>query len=261
MAEGVLRAAGRGRVVVLVAGTALRAPGAERLVVRAARGGAGVTGAGQPAGRPRPRPRDGRAGAGARRAGGDGGLLAAAVRGQRGLHARGGGARARVRRGGRGRARAAGGRRRRRRAAGRARLLTDPAQAAAFVARDRRRLPGGRRGQRARRAAARARARWTGRAWRRSGARSTCRSRCTAAPGSTPRSCAARCARGSPRSTSTRRCAAPIWRRRRPGLQELGPAGDLVALHARQAGAVEAVARSTLDAVGLAENSDLVGRL
>ena len=32
MAEGVLRAAGRGRVVVLVAGTALRAPGAERLV-------------------------------------------------------------------------------------------------------------------------------------------------------------------------------------------------------------------------------------
>lgn len=45
------------------------------------------------------------------------------------------------------------------------------------------------------------------------------------------------------------------------GLQELGPAGDLVALHARQAGAVEAVVRSTLDAVGLAENSDLVGRL
>ena len=45
------------------------------------------------------------------------------------------------------------------------------------------------------------------------------------------------------------------------GLQAAGPAGDLVALHARQAGAVEAVVRSTLDAVGLAENSDLVGRL
>ena len=45
------------------------------------------------------------------------------------------------------------------------------------------------------------------------------------------------------------------------GVAELGAAGDLVALHARQARAVEVVARSTLEEVGLAENSDRVGRL
>jgi tagatose 1,6-diphosphate aldolase GatY/KbaY len=44
MAEGVLRAAGRGRVVMLVAGTALRAPGAEGLVA-ALRGAAEASGA------------------------------------------------------------------------------------------------------------------------------------------------------------------------------------------------------------------------
>jgi tagatose 1,6-diphosphate aldolase GatY/KbaY len=42
MAEGVLRAAGRGRVVVLLAGAALRAPGAE-LLVASLRGAAEVT--------------------------------------------------------------------------------------------------------------------------------------------------------------------------------------------------------------------------
>jgi ketose-bisphosphate aldolase len=39
------------------------------------------------------------------------------------------------------------------------------------------------------------------------------------------------------------------------------PAADLVALHAAQARAVEAVTRSTLVEIGLAGNSDLVGRL
>jgi fructose/tagatose bisphosphate aldolase len=39
------------------------------------------------------------------------------------------------------------------------------------------------------------------------------------------------------------------------------PAADLVALHARQADAVEAAAREALAGIALAGNSDLVGRL
>jgi ketose-bisphosphate aldolase len=44
-------------------------------------------------------------------------------------------------------------------------------------------------------------------------------------------------------------------------LGEVEPAADLVGLHARQAQAVEAVVRATLVEIGLAGNSDLVGRL
>jgi ketose-bisphosphate aldolase len=45
------------------------------------------------------------------------------------------------------------------------------------------------------------------------------------------------------------------------GLGVMTSAADLVALHAAQARAVEAVTRSTMVEIGLAENSDLVGRL
>ena len=63
----------------------------------------------------------------------------------------------------------------------------------------------------------------------------------------------ARSATGSPRSTSTpalRRAYLAATAAALPGAE---PAADLVALHARQADAVEAVARATLAAIGLAE--------
>ena len=197
---------------MLVAGTALRAPGAERLVA-ALRGAAqALARAGQPAGRPRPRPRDRRAGARARRAGGDGGLLAAAVRGatwpSRARRWRSRASSARRSRASSGGWRAASTPTRRRPR----RRCTDPGEAAAFVAATGvdclavavgnvhgALLPAPRALDWARLAEIRRavdvplalhggdRARRRGRA--------------------------ARAARGrSPRSTSTRRCAAPIWR-------------------------------------------------
>ena len=104
---------------------------------------------------------------------------------------------------------------------------------------------------------------WTGRAWRRSGARSTCRSPCTAAPGSMAPSSGARCASGIAKVNVNTALRARVSGRHGGGRwPSSAQAGDLVALHARQAR--RGRGRRALDAwgsCGRADNSDRVGRL